>query len=267
MSVDKADVFQAEPVEAFSAEPPRRKGWSGCLIGCLVVSLIGLVVCGGLAYLAYMRAGVWVSNVARSAVVSGIQQSDLDEDEKQRVIEQVDRVVSKYQSGEITGDDLQRIMRQLGESPLMGLILIYSIEGKYLQPSGLSDEEKLQGKRTLQRVLRGVSEEKIAWDALEPAIKHVTEPGAGDSRQLKDSVSDEELRQFLAGLKKEADAAEIPDEPYQVQVSDEFRKAIDRGLNLPESPTPEAPASPRRPPEAQPPAPPVAKPQLEAEEL
>ena len=34
-----------------------------------------------------------------------------------------------------------KVMEELAQSPLMGVILIYSIEAKYIQPSGLSAEE------------------------------------------------------------------------------------------------------------------------------
>jgi len=222
-----------ETVSAEVVEPPRRSGAKTCLIGCLILFLIALCVCGGIAWYVYANLGHFknmMSDAARQAIVSGIQESDLSEEEKQAVISQVDRVVDQYKSGEITTQELGKVMEELAQSPLMGVILIYSIEAKYIQPSGLSAEEKDQARRTMQRVLRGVLEEKIRQEELETALDYVTVKGANDTRELKNSVSDDELRAFVAELKERADSAEIPDEPFEVKIGEEFRQAIDRAL-------------------------------------
>lgn len=224
------------PVETVSAEvvaPPRRSGLKTCLIGCLILFLIALCVCGGVAWYVYANLDHFksmMSDATRNAIVSGIQESDLDEEEKQAVVAQVDRVVEQYKSGEITTQQLGRVMEELAQSPLMGVILIYSIEAKYIQPSGLSADEKDQARRTMQRALRGVLEEKIRQEELETAMDYVSVKDANGSRQLKNSVSDDDLRAFLAELKERADSAEIPDEPFEVKIGEEFRQAIDRAL-------------------------------------
>jgi len=236
MSTEPAETSPAKPADTLNAEvvePPRRSGWNACLIGCLVVFLIGVLLCGGIAWYVYANLGRFktiVSDAARQAIVSGIRESDLPEEEKQAIIAQVDRVVDQYKSGQISTQQLQRVMQELAESPLMGAILIYSVEVQYVQPSGLSDEEKQQARRTLQRVLRGATEEKIRLEELEAAMEHVTVKRANGQRELKQKVTDDELRAFLAALKKKADEAEIPDEPFEIKISEEFRQAVDRAL-------------------------------------
>jgi hypothetical protein len=163
-------------------------------------------------------------------IVSVVRDSDLEEEEKQAIIAQVNRVVDQYQSGKITTEDLGRIMEELAESPLMGAILIRSVEVKYIEPSGLSEEEKADARVTLQRVLRGMYEEKLKPDDIEAAMELVSYETANGQRQLKDRVSDEELRAFLQECKLQADEAEVPDEPYEVQISEELKRAIDRAL-------------------------------------
>jgi len=226
-----ADIVDSPDMAAKS--PPSRRGWNACLIGCLVILLLAALVCGGVGWYVYANLGQFktvISDAAREAIVAGIRDSDLEEDEKQAIIAQVDRVVEKYKSGQITTQQLQRVMQELAESPLMGAILIYTVETQYVQPSGLGDEEKQQAQRTLQRVLRGVTERKIRVEELESAMEHVTVEQANGTRQLKNKISDEELRSFLAELKDKADQAEIPDEPFEIRISEEFRNAIDRAL-------------------------------------
>jgi len=192
--------------------------------------LLGAGLIAGVVWYVARNVKEIASDMAREVIVSGVENSEMDEEEKQAIIAQVDRVVDKYQSGEISTEDLGRIMKELGESPLVGAFMIYSIEAKYVAPSGLSDEEKEQARLTLQRVLRGVYEETITPDELEPLLDPMTIQTPDGNRQLKETVTDQELRDFLAGCKQKADEAEVPDEPFEVKVSEEFRRAVDRAL-------------------------------------
>jgi hypothetical protein len=224
------------PVETVSAElvePQRPSGARACLIGCLIVFAIGVCLCGGVAWFVRAHLGTirtFVADTAREAIVSGIQESDLDEDEKQAVIAQVDHLVEQYKSGEITMEQLGRVTEELAQSPLMGALVMVSIDTQYIQPSGLSVEEKEQAQRIMQRVLRGFLEEKIRQEELEDILDHVMDRREDGSREMKDSVSDGDLRVFVAQLKERADAAEIPDEPFEVKISEEFRQSVDRAL-------------------------------------
>ena len=50
------------------------------------------------------------------------------------------------------------------------------------------------------------------------------------SWHLEDKLSDEQLRQFVAEIKTIADEHEIPDEPFEISISDEVRKIVDEVL-------------------------------------
>jgi hypothetical protein len=231
-----SEVITGEPADqAFPQEsPPRRgSGIKNCLIGCLIVAVVGLLICGGVAWYVVRNFKTLATNLARQAIVSAVEQSELDPAEKTAVIAEVDRVIDQYRSGQISTEDLAKIMQGLAESPVMGAILVFSIDAKYVQPSGLSDEDKQGAKRTLQRVLRGAAEKKLSHAQIEAALEPVTKGTSEDNRQLKETVTDEELRRFLEQLKQLADEAEIPDEPFEVKISDEFRQAVDRALQKP----------------------------------
>ena len=99
------------PDQTFAVEPkpgppaPQRSWLASCLVGCLVVGLLSLLVCGGVAWYLAKNIKSIASNVARQAIVSTIEQSELDPAEKQAVIAEVDRVVDQYRSGKITLDE------------------------------------------------------------------------------------------------------------------------------------------------------------------
>ena len=62
------------------------------------------------------------------------------------------------------------------------------------------------------------------------AFDMITEQKTGNQRELKQKLTDDEVRALLAELKRVADEEEIPDEPFEVNMAEEFRKAIDRAL-------------------------------------
>jgi hypothetical protein len=231
--------YPETPVETISAEviePQRPSGARAFWVGCLIVFAFCLCLCGGVAWFVHANLGrirTFAADTAREAVVSGIRESNLDEQEKEEVIVQVEGLVDRYKSGDITMDQLGRVMEELAQSPLMGVLVMVSIDGQYIQPSGLSTDEKEQAQRTMQRVLRGFLEDKIRQEELEEAMDYVTDRREDGSRDLKDSVSDDDLRAFLSQLKERADAAEIPDEPFEVDISEEFGQAVERALAEP----------------------------------
>lgn len=233
-------AFPAEP--AFGPPAPPQRNWLPCcLVGCLVIGVLGLLSCGGIAWYLAKNVKSIASDVARQAIVSTIERSELDPAEKQAVIAEVDRVVDQYRSGKITLEDLGRILDELAKSPVMQNIMIYAIEKQYVDPSGLPDEEKQAARLTLQRILRGIHEKKIEEGDLDAALDHLSAKTHDGQRQMKDRVTDEELRKFLAECRRVADRAGVPVEPFEIKISEEFRKAVERAM--PSLPKPEGSAS------------------------
>ena len=126
MSMYSDQPFMVEPKPGPPA-PPRRSWLPFCLGGCLIVGVLSLVVCGGLAWYVVKNVKSLASNVARQAIVGAIEQSELDPAEKRAIIAEVDRVVDQYRTGQITLDDLGRIFEELAKSPVMQSIVIYAV--------------------------------------------------------------------------------------------------------------------------------------------
>lgn len=211
-------------------QPQKRSGGMTCLWGCLGALVVMAILCGGGAIWSYYYLPGIMAGQAGQLIAQVIDESDLPAEDKTQVKAQVTRVVDAFRSGQINFEKLGEVVKQLMESPVMGSMMLYAVEEKYIKPSGLSEEEKQQARLTLQRVLRGVVEEKIDTEELEPALSSVMEDGPNDQKKLKEKVTDEELRTFIAELKKFADEAEIPDEPYQVRIGEEVKKAVDKAL-------------------------------------
>ncbi len=222
-------VWSADGSVETPPTPPRRSGCATCLIISCVLLLICFVLCGVGGWFVVKKAPDW----ARNAVVSSIEASELKAEDKRIVIEQVDRVVAEYKAGRVTTEQMGKMVEELSESPLITLMITMAAMETYVKPSGLSEEEKVAAKRTLERVARGVIEDQITQEDLDTALDFVSTEDANGTRKFQQPVADEKIRQMLAELLRVADEAQIPDEPYEVNVGEEFKGVVDRVLKTP----------------------------------
>ncbi len=211
-------------------DPQPQKGTNWLLIivgGCGVVCLLCVLACGGFAYWVRYYVPNMIADTVRDELVVAIEDSDLSDEEKTEVIEQVNRVNSAFKAGDLSFEDVERVGNELEDSPLVAYFAMRTVEAAYLENSGLSDEEKVDGRRTIQRLARGVVEKTISQSDLEEISDGVTEMGPNGEQKMKESISDEELRTLLADAKQLADEREIPDEEFVVDLAGEVRKMVD----------------------------------------
>jgi hypothetical protein len=221
--------FGASP----SQQPPRKSGFNW-LIGLLLIGLgvlfLGGVVCiAGVCYVA-SNLDKWVVGIGREALVAVINDSQLPPSEKGEVITQVDRLVTAYKERKINQADLERVFTELQDAPALKALTLYGVENDYFANTKLTADEIEQGRRTFQRALRGVYEGQISDETFYAAL-----PGDGEQVRLAstnsaDSSADDDLRETLVKLKVIADNAQIPDEPFQLDIGDEVKKLVDKAL-------------------------------------
>jgi hypothetical protein len=227
-------------------QPPRKSGMGGLasllFIGLGILLIGGAVCIGGVMYVA-ANFDRWIVGLGREAIVSVINDSELPDQEKKEVIVQVDRVVKAYKDRKITQADLEQIFTELQDSPALLALELYGIEENYLAETNLSKQEIEKGRRTFQRVLRGVYEGKITEDDFFAALpedgaelsseeakgKTVQEQIRLASNKAEESF-DDDLRLTLTKLKVLADNARIPDEAYQLDIGDAVKKLVDQAL-------------------------------------
>jgi len=246
--------------------PPQPQGGSKTWLVVLLVSLsaIGAMVvvcCGGIYYVVNQakRAGRnFVGDVGRVSAVAAVHGSHFTEEDKDEMIAQIDRVTDEFKAGRLDMGEAGELMMELADSPIFAVSTLRWVEVKHLPRSGLPTEEQQQAVLTLQRTARGVIEEKIEQSALarldrqylkelvDPATRAKrtdtgdgdkartgSSPAAGESGSVevfKETLTDDQLRGYLAALKKLADVAGIPEEPYQPDVGAEFKKIVDEAL-------------------------------------
>lgn len=226
-----APVFTAD-VEGPSTEK-RRSGWQTCLIGCLIVFVILIVIA--------VLVGFWISRNWRDLSAAGatavvrqmMLESNLPPEEQQEIMVQVDRVATAFREKSISGEQVAVLMQKLVEPSLVSVFIATEIERKYLPDSGLSDEEKVAANNALLRFMRGAIDKKIQGAGFEAAMGQIAVRDPNGVWQLRKQITDEQLRAFFAEAKKQADEAGIPEQPTDIDPSEEIKKIVDEALAAP----------------------------------
>ena len=215
--------------------PPKKRGAS--LLVSLLLVFLGFVFIGGALCVAgvwYVASNLdkWVVGIGREAIVAAINDSELPEGEKTEVITQIDRVVTAYKERKIDQADLERVLNDLQDSPALKALALYGIEDEFLTGTSLTDKEIQQGRLTFQRALRGVYEGKISDETFYDLLPgfDIDEVRLAANNNAADEPNDDDLRETLVKLKVLADNANIPNEPFQLDIGDAVKKLVDQAL-------------------------------------
>src|SRR5262245_38527830 len=141
--------FSAD-VEGPGAPTTGKSAWKSCLTGCLVVFVILVVIAILFAFWVSRNWRNWAATAATEGIRQGIAGSQLPAQEQQEIMVQVDRVAKAFREKAISGEHLGKLAERLVQSPLMSLMVTSTIEQHYFAKSGLSEEEKTEGRKTLQ---------------------------------------------------------------------------------------------------------------------
>ena len=150
-----SDRFEIEP-----DYPEReRSGWQSCLVGCLIVTVV-LLVLGGIAV-----RWIWVNwrNVVADAgtevFAKLVDQSELPDLEKGEVKAQINRLGDAFRENRIPPERIGMILEGFFESALFTSSVVMAVERKHFDQSELTDEEKEQGRKDLRRFVRGMGKQ------------------------------------------------------------------------------------------------------------
>jgi hypothetical protein len=204
-----------------------------CLIGCLVIVAIAIVLFAIVLYWISQNWRGWTSEAGSQLVLQMVNESDLPQQEKDEIEVQVDRVADAIRDGDMSLDQMGEIFQKLTQSPVMTTIIVSTADAKYINKSGLPEDEKAQARIVVHRFVRGAMDGTIDEPSVEATLEHIGDRQPNGGWQLKDSVTDDELRAFLTAARMEADEANVPDEPEVFDPSDEVKQIIDEVMTEP----------------------------------
>ncbi len=204
---------------------------SGCLIAVVVVVLI--IVGAGIFVAKNFKS--WAAEGITAAMSMMIEESDLPEVERTEIIEILNQVKEEYLAGDITIEELGHILEAMTSCPAIAMGIVIQFEASYVAISSLSDGEKNEATLALNRFAQGLTNGLIGWEEIEDIIAPISETDAEGKQTLKDpgSVTDDEILEALAAVKRAADNAGIAEELVEVDISESFRTTIEEALARP----------------------------------
>jgi hypothetical protein len=205
------------------------------MVGCLVALAILIVIALIIGWYVATHWKGWAAAGVQTVTQKIVAESGLPQDQKSQILAEVQRLGDDFTGGRISMEQLGKVMKEIQESPLLPLAAVQTARKKYIEPSDMKPDEKAAAILSLQRFARGVHEKTIApaQAAIDDAIKPVTTLKPGGQWELKSSPTRQELDQFIANVKAKADAAKVPEEPYDLNIADELKKAINKALGRP----------------------------------
>jgi len=200
-------------------------------IGCLGVVIVLAVL---VAYIAWnWRA--WSANQIRERVMLIVETSGLPQPQREAILADVDALAEQFKAGEVSTDELRMIAEQL--QGILPAALVYTFEVKYLPQSGLDEQEMQEAALTAQRYARGLVEGRISDESMQKIVPMMTKETPQEGDILKTEMSDEQVRDILAIMTEQVEAAGIPAEPYVVDFATRIDAAITSVLGPDWSPT------------------------------
>jgi len=191
----------------------------------IVLGVILLCVALGAIYVA-MNWKSWTVNIANIATENIVKESGLPDDQKVEILSEIKQLGFDFKSGKISTQQMAEVVKSISEGPLIPLAGVQMARHKYIEPSSMATTEKEAAILTVQRFARGIYEKKIPKQELDEVVKPISEPSPNGRWRLKDNPTELEISQFVANAKVRADAAMIPDEPFDLNIADELKKAI-----------------------------------------
>jgi len=201
---------------------------SALLVGLIAVVLI--FVAGGVY--AAKNYKVWIADGITAGMNAVINSSAIPGQEKAEVTRIISQLKEDYLALEISIAELGLVLEAIGTCPALPIGLVVQFEQSYVVPSGLNADQKMAAGLHLNRLARGLADGRIDWSVSEQLLAPISDPGEDGKQHLRspDLVSDHEILEVLVTAKNIADEAEISEAMIEIDISDEFLKAVEGAL-------------------------------------
>ena len=160
-----------------------------------------------------------------------IRELQIPAEQRRRIDRRLDQLAQQYADGDLSDEQLGHILKVISESPLLPAASALVVERQYLDDSGLDADEKEDARREIERFAYGSLDESISPDTVSAVLDTISDRESPEGpRTFRQSLTDDELRNFVVAATEAADEAGVPAEVPEINFADEFDKAVDEAL-------------------------------------
>ena len=236
--------------EEFSAQ--RRSGKKFLLVGCLSIVIAAIMIVGIGGALVWKNWRPWVANIATVTLENGLDEFHLPQQEHDAMLARGKALIEEFRQKQISLEELKAIGESMNDSDLMPMLIVKAMQGAYIAPSQLSDEDKARGELVFGRLARGFVDGKLKDEDFKPVLRPISKNNTvnitikeGDAStdnndfSLKNpsNVTSAELLRMIAAAEQLAQDKDLPPEPLDVDIVAEFDRIVEetlgRKLSLP----------------------------------
>ena len=203
---------------------------------CLVISILGLAVfsavCGIGSFLVFSDQYPLAVKAINVQLIPWIESSRLSTEDKTAIVGELETLLPVLEERSIDKQQLTRLRNCLMDNPVL---LWGEIEFLIAQApnAGLTETEQVALERISQRLLRAAAERKLSRNDLEFTIQNCSKVREkAQSLEVLDSLSAEQIREFMQKAERILDRNGIPNEPYDKTPSEAFSILIDAALTI-----------------------------------
>lgn len=200
-----------------------------CLgIGCgaaLLLALLASVV--AFAFKDKLRDAL--ADQAYTALEEGIDASDLENREKQELIEQVARLRDGVQSGQVGMDDFGEFMKRVSASPLQPFLILSHVSSTIQADGGFSESERAESKALFGRYVRGRIEGQFskADDRELASLLGMSEGDDNVNIEIGEDLDHQVLREAVDWINSKVEDAQVPDSAASPDLSGVLEEILD----------------------------------------
>lgn len=215
--------------------PEEPSGGMSCLAkGCIISIVLGVILSIVAWYGVNMAIGRIASEAApeiQKTLETKIDESSFSDEEKERLKGSAKQLTDRMSSGDLNFDDMKNLIEEVAEGPLLMLFAFKMFEAQHVEKSGLEEVEKVDAARLMDRLLRGHVENSIPPEDMQGLFESFPTEQRHGQQQLKEKLTDGEIRKILDDIRTLVDVHAVPDEDFDVDIVDEIDKVISNALD------------------------------------
>ena len=222
-----------------------QQGLGGCAQAAIAFAGFTIILlCIGLAgvYWAVRNARDIAANMVTPAIQETVSQMEIPTSQKKQISAKISDLAQDFKTQKLDIEDLKQILKGVVESPIAGAAATIWFTDEYINKSSLTTEQKAEATDTTQRFAKGLLENKINNEEADEIMDMISERTPNGQTQIKEALTDEQLRAALAKMKIAADASGVPADVPDINFATEFDKVVSKVLEGTQNP--KASASP-----------------------